>query len=67
MLIDTHAHLWFDDYKDDLESVIKKAKAVGVEKMIAPGTGLESSRKAVELAKRYPGVIYGAVPTSPIK
>lgn len=65
MLIDTHAHLWFDDYKDDLESVIKKAKAVGVEKMIAPGTGLESSRKAVELAKRYPGVIYGAVGIHP--
>ncbi|MFH1244168.1 MAG: TatD family hydrolase [bacterium] len=65
MLIDTHAHLWFPEYKDDLDEVIARAKATGVEKMIVPGTSRETSRQATELAKKYPGVIYGAVGVHP--
>ena len=65
MLIDTHAHLWFDDFKDDLEEVLVRAKSAGVEKMIVPGTDIESSRKAVALAKKYPGVIYASVGVHP--
>jgi len=65
MLIDTHAHLWFDDYSIDLEQVIERAKLAGVEKMIVPGTDFASSKKAIELAKKYPGVIYAAVGVHP--
>ena len=65
MLIDTHAHLWFDDFEDDLNSVLERAKKAGVEKMIVPGTDTESSKKAIELAKKYPGVIYAAVGVHP--
>lgn len=65
MFIDTHAHLWFDDYKDDLDEMIKRAKENGVAKFIVPGTDLESSRKAIEIAKKYPGVIYPAVGVHP--
>ena len=50
MLIDTHAHLWFDDFRNDLEEVLARAKVAGVEKIVVPGTDIESSRKAVELA-----------------
>ncbi|PIP85596.1 hydrolase TatD, partial [Candidatus Collierbacteria bacterium CG22_combo_CG10-13_8_21_14_all_43_12] len=45
-------------YFDELEQVLERAKKAGVEKMIVPGTDIESSRKAVELARKYPGVIY---------
>lgn len=75
MLIDTHAHLWFPDYYppeadqpgyyDDLEEVLARAKAAGVEKMIVPGTDIVSSQKAIELAKKYPGVIYASVGVHP--
>ena len=65
MLIDTHAHLWWDSYKNDLEQVLERARVAGVEKIIVPGTDIESSHKAVELAKKYPGVIYGAVGIHP--
>lgn len=65
MLIDTHAHLWFDDYRYDLGEVLARAKAAGVEKMIVPGTDSESNLKAIELAKKYPGVIYAAVGIHP--
>ena len=65
MLIDTHAHLWFPEYENDLEEVMARAKAAGVGKMIVPGTDIESSRKAVELARKYPGVIYAGVGIHP--
>lgn len=65
MLIDTHAHLWFGDFKNDLEEVLARAKEVGVGKIVVPGTDIESSRKAVALAKKYPGVIYAAVGVHP--
>ncbi len=65
MLIDTHAHLWWDSYNNDLEEVLARAKSAGVEKMIVPGTDIESSRKAVALAKKYPGVIYASVGVHP--
>lgn len=65
MLIDTHAHLWWESYKDDLEEVLARAKVAGVEKIIVPGTNEESSQKAVELAKKYPGIIYAAVGVHP--
>ena len=75
MLIDTHAHLWWPSYYpvaqdqpgyfDELEQVLERAKKAGVEKMIVPGTDIESSRKAVELARKYPGVIYTGVGIHP--
>ena len=65
MFIDTHAHLWFEDYKYDLDEVIKRANENGVDKFIVPGTDIESSRKAIELAKKYPGVVYAAVGVHP--
>lgn len=65
MLIDTHAHLWFDEYRDDLGEVLERARTAGVEKMIVPGTDIESCKQAVELAKEYPGVIYAAIGIHP--
>lgn len=71
MLIDTHAHLWWPSFadapagKDSLESVLERARAVGVEKIIAPGTNIPSSIAAIELAKKYPGTIYPAVGIHP--
>ncbi|MGD9159702.1 MAG: TatD family hydrolase [Desulfobacteraceae bacterium] len=53
MLIDSHAHLDMDDYKDDLESVIDRAVEGGVERIITIGIDLASSLKALELANRY--------------
>lgn len=65
MLIDTHAHLWFDDFANDLEEVLARAKAAGVEKIVVPGTDIESCKQAVELARKYPGVVYASVGVHP--
>lgn len=65
MLIDTHAHLWWDSYQGDIEFVLHKAKELGVEKIISPGTEMVSSLKSVELAKKYPGQVYAAAGVHP--
>jgi TatD DNase family protein len=65
-LIDTHCHLDFPEFADDLDAVIERAVAVGVNRIITIGTSLDSSRAAVELANRYPNVFAtaGLHPTS---
>lgn len=56
MLIDTHAHLDFPDFKDDLPAVLQRAAEAGVDRVITIGTGIESSRRAVALAEEYANV-----------
>lgn len=55
-LIDTHAHLDFPEFASDLEEVIQRATAARVTRIITIGTTVASSRQAVQLAAKYPGV-----------
>ena len=64
MLIDTHAHLDFPEFAEDLDHVLLRAKEVGVERIITIGTTLQSSRKAIQLAERY-SQIYASVGIHP--
>ncbi len=54
MIIDTHAHLSFPEFKDDLATVIARAKSVGVAKIINVGCDLKSSQDAVSMLKTDP-------------
>lgn len=54
MLIDTHAHLNFQAFEDDLKEVLRRAQDEDVEKIINVGADLDSSQKAVEIAQKYP-------------
>jgi TatD DNase family protein len=56
MLIDTHAHLDFPEFESDLPEVLARAAAAGVQRFITIGTSLEGSRRAVDLADRFPNV-----------
>ncbi|HUA66473.1 MAG TPA: TatD family hydrolase [Alphaproteobacteria bacterium] len=53
---DTHAHLDFPDYAQDLNEVIGRAQSAGISRIISIGTSLESSRQAVQLAEKFPNV-----------
>jgi TatD DNase family protein len=57
---DTHAHLDYPDYAPDLNDVIARAAAAGIAKTISIGTSLESSRRAIQLAEKFPNV-YAAI------
>jgi TatD DNase family protein len=53
-LIDTHAHLDMKDFDRDRDEVIARALAAGITKIITVGTGIESCRKSIALAEKYP-------------
>ncbi len=55
-LFDTHAHLHFPEFADDLDAVLARARAAGVRHMVTIGTDVPSSRAAVALAAREPDV-----------
>lgn len=52
-MIDTHAHL---DHEDDPAAVLARARAAGVARVIAVGSGLASCAATLELAEREDGV-----------
>lgn len=66
MIIDTHAHLDYPDFAGDFEAVLQRAVDAGIDRIITIGTSLESSRRAVKLAERYPMIhaVVGIHPTS---
>ncbi len=55
-LVDTHCHLDDEKFAGDLEAVIERARAAGVERMMAIGTGGGPAdlEIAIRLADRYP-------------
>ncbi|MFA5820771.1 MAG: TatD family hydrolase, partial [Candidatus Gracilibacteria bacterium] len=55
-MIDTHAHIMFPEFAADLEAVLERAAAAGVEKIVAVACDLKSCDGARELAEKYPQV-----------
>ncbi|MFH1582216.1 MAG: TatD family hydrolase [bacterium] len=65
MIIDTHAHLNFNAYKDDVDEVIKNCLENDVW-MINIGSQYNTSKRAIELAEKYPKGVYAAIGLHPI-
>ena len=66
MLIETHAHLDYPDFVPDFHDVLQRATDAGVTRIITIGTSLESSRRAIALAEKFPNVyaVIGVHPTT---
>jgi TatD DNase family protein len=54
--VDSHCHLGYDGTDQEPAEQVAEAVAAGVEAMVCVGTDLESSRRAIELARRHPEV-----------
>ena len=63
-LIETHAHLDYPDFAPDFDDVLRRANEAGVTRIITIGTSIESSRRAIELAEKYPN-IFAAIGVHP--
>jgi TatD DNase family protein len=55
-LIDTHCHLYVEEFKNDVDAVIVRAQAQGVEQFYLPGIDSESIPAMLALEASYPGV-----------
>lgn len=56
-LIDTHAHLCAPEFEEDLPETLERARAAGVEGVVAVGETLEDALRNLELARLYPGFV----------
>ena len=55
-LIDTHAHLFYEQLASDLPAVVARAHEAGVTGMIAVGTTAESSQQCVALTSNHSSI-----------
>ena len=51
--IDTHSHIYYDKYEDDLDEVINRAQDNNIKNIICVGVDLLSSKKSIQLAESY--------------
>src|SRR3989338_3316571 len=65
MLIDYHAHVNFNAYKDDADEVIKRALESGVF-MVLVGSQIDTSRRAVEMAAKHEKGVWASVGLHPV-
>lgn len=55
-MIDAHAHLTDDRFADDVDAVVARAAAAGVDVIVSIATDPEDAREAIRLAERHAGV-----------
>ena len=59
-ITDSHCHLDFPDFEGELETVIERARAAGVHRMVTICTRLRNEPKVRAIAEAHPGVFYAA-------
>lgn len=64
MLVDSHCHLDFPDFAAELDDVIARAEAAGLERIVSISTRLRRHGETLALAERFPNV-YCSVGTHP--
>jgi len=57
-IIDTHTHLYLDQFKEDIDNVISRAKEIGVKKFIFPAIDSSHFENMHNLKNKYPDNIY---------
>ncbi|MCU0383145.1 MAG: TatD family hydrolase [Cyclobacteriaceae bacterium] len=55
-MIDTHAHIYLEEFENDCEQMISSAKAIGVTKILLPNIDLQSIEKVIQLVKKHPDI-----------
>lgn len=53
MYIDSHCHLFYDDFRGDLDDVIRRSVDAGVHAFIVPATNHNTAREAIVLSEKY--------------
>ncbi len=56
MLIDSHTHIHFSDFKDDVDAVLSRSREAGVSHFINVATDLDTSREVIAIAEQHPDI-----------
>lgn len=66
-IIDTHSHIYSEEFDEDIESVVKRAQEAGVLQVLLPNVDQQSITPLHSLSMKYPGYcmpMMGLHPTS---
>jgi len=64
-LIDIGVNLAHDSFDADRDLVMRRAADAGVTQMVVTGSSVDSTRKAIELARSHPGVLFATAGLHP--
>ncbi len=64
-IIDTHTHLYLKEFKDDINAVIKRGKAEGVEKYFLPAIDSEVINELLLMEQTFPQVCFAMMGLHP--
>jgi TatD DNase family protein len=56
MLVDSHCHLDFPDFKSELDAVVARAEAAGIARMVTISTRVRRHDALLAIAERFPSV-----------
>jgi len=64
MLVDSHCHLDFPDFADDLDGIVARAESAGIGRIVTISTRVRRFAGLIQIAERFPNV-YCSVGTHP--
>ena len=65
MFIDTHAHIFSDNFEEDLDEVIQRSKEAGIGKIFMPNIDSASIEAMLELENKYSGFCHSMIGLHP--
>ena len=65
MLIDTHAHIYSDNFSDDLNETITRAKEAGIERIYMPNIDSGSVESMLAVEKQFPDYCFAMMGLHP--
>jgi len=64
-IIDSHAHLGWESFKEDRDEVIERAFASGISQIVQAGVDFQTLKESLEIAEKHPGLIFNGVGLHP--
>lgn len=64
-MIDTHAHIYTEEFDSDRDAVVERAQAAGVQTIILPNIDSQSIDRMLELESAYPDYVHAAIGVHP--
>ena len=65
MLIDSHTHIYAEEFDEDFEAMLQRAEEAGVIQFVLPNTDVESWDRMLPLCERYPNRLFPTIGLHP--
>ena len=63
--IDTHTHLYLEQFSEDIDTVISNSISSGIDKLFLPNISSETTKDMLDLCKKYPKTCYAMMGLHP--